>query len=96
LRHLYHHRARTGWFCRLHPASILRLPVMRLFPLLIRIFWRIGGPAGQSSAFSRLSLMNVQMLEKLLLLVDLHREVRGNHVGDLVGLCHLLDGAQNL
>ncbi len=41
-------------------------------------------------------LMDVQMLEKLLLLVDLDRQMRGDHVSDLVSLCHLLDGAENL
>ena len=54
LRHLYHHRARTAGSAA-PPGQHIALARDEAFPLPIRIFWRIGGPAGQSSAFSRLS-----------------------------------------
>ena len=35
------------------------------------------------------------MLQKLLFFLDFDSQMRGDHVGDLVGLGDLLDGAEN-
>ena len=40
-------------------------------------------------------LMDVEMLQKLLFFLDFDSQMRGDHVGDLVGLGDLLDGAED-